>query len=666
MNISNPTQEPIMFSYFQDFQDAFKYLLFGVSTIEPDWLNRFERIANRKKDWAGECSRIIKEEYVKNANAQDGYARVGWFLLSRGEVERALKWFDRDGVPKHMSWWLQIRKAEALFQLGRQKEAEALVRITYAGHPAARNGFASIAWRMRLALTPEILLELVRRDEVESRLTSGFTGNYAFLLALSGNWGEAIRKVENGYANSIDLKNGFSNLAWIKAKDRDWTAARDLAGKDFIKGRISPSWQLFYAQMIYRCSDLESAIKLVEDAYRLDKGLLDGFAHIAWIAYEKDDFVESLKLFRRDHKERRLSEEWLANWQVVKSRLTGTCDDISLPCIIGLVEKEIKSVDLDDLSQINVFYRLFEKIKKLIQIERDESILVVFDLLEVICSQMVHMRLSSRHLLIAALHGLKPNRKWSLPNTYADTICWIKDCHARLNQSFSDWQAVEHCYPAFKENDKIVAARCSIEIAEQMLGRSCGLLGDCLAQYGAVVQLVNEGCKSLCIVELGTLFGGSCMLFLSASNKLFANARIICIDPMNGYYGNERDPTSGALVSPRTFWKNIERMKIPKQIVELRRCHSYQNEAMSGIDDDSIDILLIDADHSHEGVLKDWRNYHKRVRPGGIVIFDDYNSPEHPGVKVSVEEICSTFFGWSCLCCIGTSMVVRRELGTYS
>lgn len=37
----------------------------------------------------------------------------------------------------------------------------------------------------------------------------------------------------------------------------------------------------------------------------------------------------------------------------------------------------------------------------------------------------------------------------------------------------------------------------------------------------------------------------------------------------------------------------------------------------------TIDILMIDGDHTYRGALEDYNNYHAKVRKGGIIIFHD-------------------------------------------
>lgn len=53
-----------------------------------------------------------------------------------------------------------------------------------------------------------------------------------------------------------------------------------------------------------------------------------------------------------------------------------------------------------------------------------------------------------------------------------------------------------------------------------------------------------------------------------------------------------------------------------------------------------IDLLIIDGDHSEEGVVADIRGWWPHVRAGGLVVFDDYHRPgaEWDGVRSGFDE----------------------------
>lgn len=55
-----------------------------------------------------------------------------------------------------------------------------------------------------------------------------------------------------------------------------------------------------------------------------------------------------------------------------------------------------------------------------------------------------------------------------------------------------------------------------------------------------------------------------------------------------------------------------------------------------------VDFVYIDADHSFRGCLQDIIVWFPKVKIGGIIGGHDYDSSQHPGVTIAVND----FFGW--------------------
>lgn len=58
-----------------------------------------------------------------------------------------------------------------------------------------------------------------------------------------------------------------------------------------------------------------------------------------------------------------------------------------------------------------------------------------------------------------------------------------------------------------------------------------------------------------------------------------------------------------------------------------------------------LDFLLVDGDHTKEGVLKDVKAWFKHVKIGGLIFFHDYeviNDDETNGVKEALTELVSS------------------------
>ena len=56
-------------------------------------------------------------------------------------------------------------------------------------------------------------------------------------------------------------------------------------------------------------------------------------------------------------------------------------------------------------------------------------------------------------------------------------------------------------------------------------------------------------------------------------------------------------------------------------------------------DDETFDIVFVDADHSEASVRRDVAAWLPKVKLGGIIAGHDYGSKNHPGVKIAVDDL---------------------------
>lgn len=65
----------------------------------------------------------------------------------------------------------------------------------------------------------------------------------------------------------------------------------------------------------------------------------------------------------------------------------------------------------------------------------------------------------------------------------------------------------------------------------------------------------------------------------------------------------------------------------------------FSVEAAKRVDDESLSLVYIDADHSFEGCRADIAAWYPKLIEGGIMAFHDYEMPQY-GVKDAVDYIC--------------------------
>lgn len=83
----------------------------------------------------------------------------------------------------------------------------------------------------------------------------------------------------------------------------------------------------------------------------------------------------------------------------------------------------------------------------------------------------------------------------------------------------------------------------------------------------------------------------------------------------------------------------IELQANTRQIPHLEIISLSSELAKNQIQDNSVDMLFIDADHRYQFVKMDIENYWPKVRKGGILLGHDYNNTDFPGVTQAADEV---------------------------
>jgi len=131
--------------------------------------------------------------------------------------------------------------------------------------------------------------------------------------------------------------------------------------------------------------------------------------------------------------------------------------------------------------------------------------------------------------------------------------------------------------------------------------------------------MIEQADDDSLFVEIGSYKGKStafmCVEIANSGKKI----RFECIDPMElmgGYLNMPQDEKDGY-----SFEEFTQRLESVKDYYKLNRMTS--NDAVKLYEDGSIDFLLIDGDHSYEGVYDDIVNYLPKMRSGGLIVGDD-------------------------------------------
>ena len=126
-------------------------------------------------------------------------------------------------------------------------------------------------------------------------------------------------------------------------------------------------------------------------------------------------------------------------------------------------------------------------------------------------------------------------------------------------------------------------------ISSRMIGRIAMLPAEAV-----LVEKYAKRCKTW--LEIGTLWGGSCLLVALANPSL----KVICVDPMIGYYG-EKDKDANMTPSIEAFYENLRRFDVVERVTLLQ-------QESSPFPDVFADCIFIDGAHDYDSVKHDMQS----------------------------------------------------------
>jgi predicted O-methyltransferase YrrM len=146
-----------------------------------------------------------------------------------------------------------------------------------------------------------------------------------------------------------------------------------------------------------------------------------------------------------------------------------------------------------------------------------------------------------------------------------------------------------------------------------------------------LIALVRER-RPRTVVEIGTDKGGTLWAWCRLAHP---EASLVSIDLPKGLFGGGYS------------WRDARRFRKfftqPDQRLHAVRRDSHDPKTVRRLErllaGRSIDFLLIDGDHSYEGVKRDWELYEPLVTPGGLIAFHDILRHEEQSERIVPCEV---------------------------
>lgn len=163
-------------------------------------------------------------------------------------------------------------------------------------------------------------------------------------------------------------------------------------------------------------------------------------------------------------------------------------------------------------------------------------------------------------------------------------------------------------------------------------------------------ELLKElrGRRNLRVLEIGSYEGRSAVWFLD--NVL-------------------TDPTSTLTCIDAWSWREDElrfehNLRISGHAAKVTKLKGPSDEVLPRLPRDSFDLIYVDGSHRATNVLMDGALAWQRVKPGGIVIFDDYrwdpHKPPHERPEMAVDLLLELIDGRYELLLKGYQLAIRR------
>lgn len=131
--------------------------------------------------------------------------------------------------------------------------------------------------------------------------------------------------------------------------------------------------------------------------------------------------------------------------------------------------------------------------------------------------------------------------------------------------------------------------------------------------------------------KIGAEIGVAGGYLSEAMFKSIPNLHLYCIDFWQPYHGN---PWSGSSGRNDNNYQEAKK-RLTKYNATLIRDMSMN--AVKRFENDSLDFVYIDSNHSFDYVMEDLIEWSKKVRSGGIVSGDDYYDFRKAGVIAAVD-----------------------------
>jgi predicted O-methyltransferase YrrM len=185
----------------------------------------------------------------------------------------------------------------------------------------------------------------------------------------------------------------------------------------------------------------------------------------------------------------------------------------------------------------------------------------------------------------------------------------------------------------------VIAYRNLIALELLAVGRLAGSTQNICGKLATVPLLARPDTSD--VLEIGTLYGLFAASLLRMMHRAGAQVAMTIVDPLAGSQlqpGQQggADPT-GTPVREDVVRANLAFGGTPGVEARIVQGFSGDEDVRAKVSDREYGVIVVDGDHSAEGVRADLEWAEKIAAPGGIVVVDDYGDRRWQHVKTAAD-----------------------------
>jgi hypothetical protein len=147
-------------------------------------------------------------------------------------------------------------------------------------------------------------------------------------------------------------------------------------------------------------------------------------------------------------------------------------------------------------------------------------------------------------------------------------------------------------------------------------------------------------------------------------DRIGLDHQLTIVDPFTGgqlQHGTVRLDASGSPVTEVVARANLRLAGVSSDRVRVVQGYSGDSAIQESIADRQYGVMIIDGDHSAEGVGIDLKLAEKVVAPGAIVVIDDYGDSKWAGVKLATTAYLAGETRFDLVGVVATSAFLRAR-----